>query len=224
MGLDIISNIRNIVNTVEGFLDGSRGISKLRSVDWDRRYLWIVEFDKKVFAPPAPFNDWFPASDVSIQNRSVVQEEFTFGQNKMEFPTSMGSAPTMSITFYDDVERTLQKWFDDWIHLDIQNNGKYISGLLDDHTAESADSFGNTRQVYPVRDINLILLDLARNSYLTYTFAVTPNGNFDKEYSQASEATTYTMNFSIVGQTGGTKGSTDSSIFNVIRDLVNRVI
>lgn len=224
MGLEILANIRDAVGSLERFLDQGRGISTVRSVDWDRRYLWLAEFDKDTLLPPAPFKEWFPANSVSINDTSQSKEEFKFGQQHLSIPTSQSGASTLSITFYDDINRTLQKWFTDWIRLDIQNNGQYISGLDDDHDAEAADSFGTQRRVWPVRTINIIYLNLDRSNYITKRYSIVPDGDFSKELSQASEAVEYTLTFSIVGEGVGASGSTDNFLNNLISDTLGRVI
>ena len=224
MALGFVNGIKDAVSSVEKFLDSGRGISALRNVDWDRKYLWLIEFEKSGIVPPSPFNDWFPASTVTVNDTSQSKEEFKFGQVHLAIPTGQSSAPTMSITFYDDVNRILQKWFTDWIKLDIQNNGEYISGLDDTHIAESSDSFGVYRNVSPVRAVNLIYLNLDRSNFKVKKYYIVPDGEFSKELSQASEAMEYTLSFNIVGEGVGTSGSVDNSLINTAKDLLNRLI
>lgn len=228
MALEFLSTVQNaatnVVGAVERFLDNGRGISLLRSVDWDRRYLWIAEFEKGEQEPPAPFNEWFPAATVDINNRSIAGEEFTFGQTKLYIPTSSDTASTISVTFYDDVNRTLYRWLTDWMQLDIQNNGQFVSGLRDDHQCVDFDSFGQIRNVQPVRTLNIILLKLDRSNFSVFRYAVVPSGDLPRNLSQGSEAVEFTMTFHIVGEKAATSGGVDTSISEKVKDLLGRVI
>ncbi len=225
MGLDVLSNIRDAVGSLENFLDNGRGISVLKGIDWDKRWLWLIEFEKKEVEPPAPFDGWFPAHSVNINSRSQDGEEFSFGQAKLFLPTGMASSPNLSITFYDDINRTLYKWFDDWIRIDIQNGGKYVSGMLDDHPVEVPPSIGSIlRNVQPVRTINVVYLNLDRSNYEVRKYAVVPSGDLSKDLSQDSSAVEYTMNFHIVGEDVQKGSGVDSTITDKVKDLLGRVI
>lgn len=191
--------IPNIERIVSNFLEGSTGITSQRSVDFDKNFLWVVDFvgGGDSLKPPAPFDAFFPASDVTFKLASLNSNEFVQGQSKFSFPQS-SNVKDISITFYDDEQRTLQKWMSDWINLDILNNGKYMSGLLDNHVTVANDSFGESRQVKPVRHIRLLLLNAFRKDVLIRNYKIYPDGDIDFSGSQASQATQYTMAFKVV--------------------------
>jgi len=187
--------IPNIEREVSNFLESGKGITQVRSVEWEKKYLWIVDFvDSK---PPAPFEDFFPANDVTIPMGTLEHHQIDLPQHVFFFPIR-ATTGEISITFYDDDKRTLLKWFTDWIHLDINNYGLFVSGLGDNHKSVAPDSFGNVRNVQPVRKIRLALLDAGRKTTAVHNFWVIPDGEIAYNGAQISDAQTYTMSFKIV--------------------------
>jgi hypothetical protein len=124
-------------------------------------------------------------------------EEFPYGQMELSAPTG-SKVKEMSITFYDDQNRTLLRWIKDWIELDIQNKGQFISGLGDAHQTVAPDMEGRTRKVVPVRTIKLALLEAYKKEMFAYTYGIFPTGEISYEGSHESEATQYTVTFKIV--------------------------
>lgn len=225
--MSAISEAKNIVNRLESFLDSGSGISLIRGIDWDRRYLWFLDFEVPAddeLKLQAPFDRFFPASEVSLNNISVESEEFQFGQNRLSFPKGQASTPTMTINFYDDINRTLIRWFYDWVNLDIQNNGMFVSGLLDSHTSVAPDSFGKVRAVRPIRRVKVTLLNLDRSVFSIQSFDVVPTGDIAREFSNAAEAATYNVTFNIVGDYPVTRGESNSGVLGLLKELANRVI
>lgn len=203
--------IPNIERAVSNFLEGGTGITAVRSIEWDKKYLWIVDFvDMK---PPKPFNEMFPVSEISLPFAELETETVDLGITSMDFPLRT-TPKEITVTFFDDETRTLLKWFSDWINLDILNYGQFVSGMKDDHLAVEDDSFGERRKVVPMRSIRLAMLDASREEVSAYTFWVFPKGRIEFNGAQASEAQSYTLTFSIVQSDLGGK-ITENSFFSM---------
>lgn len=220
--------IPNIERVVSNFLEGGTGITAIRSLEVDKRYLWVVDFVDGLnsIKPPAPFNELFPASDITITMAQLNTSTLTFGQTDMQIPKNSSGAE-LSITFYDDEKRTLLKWFFDWINLDIKNNGQFMSGIKDRHKVVAKDSFGNDeRSVYPARQIRLGLLDSYRSDIAFYNYLIFPKGNLDFAGTQASEATQYTVSFAIVDDLSSKPISNafGGFSFNTVKQVLGRFI
>jgi hypothetical protein len=129
-----------------------------------------------------------------------------------------GGIKQVSITFYDDINSTLMRWFRDWVEIDIKNKGKFISCINDDHSLASinaVDSFGNsTRNVTPVRAVRIEQLNASlQPTGLTYELKVYPEGDLNFSGGSTSEVNAYTINFVIVGdKTEQSKGRAKKDI------------
>ena len=193
--------IPNIERIVSNFLEGGTGITAIRAVEWDKNFLWTLDFVQggNSIAPPKPFNAFFPASDITIGLANIQSDERDFGQTSFKFPKRT-QALNVSITFYDDEKRTLQTWFQDWMNIDILNNGDFISGMDDSHAINgSLKTKGDDRsRVYPTREIRIVQLDAYRKSVIPYHYRVYPEGDFQFTGSQGSQGTQYTLDFVIV--------------------------
>lgn len=187
--------IPNIERVVSNFLESGKGITQIRSVEWEKKFLWIVDFVD--FKPPAPFNEFFPANDITIPFGVLESHQIDLAQDVVNVPLRVVSGE-ITMTFYDDENRTLLKWFSDWMNLDIANNGKFVSGLADEHQSVSADSFGEVRKVRPVRQMRFAGLDAGRDETLVHNVWVYPDGEISFNGAQVSDAQTYTISFKVV--------------------------
>ena len=214
-----------INNAVSSFLDGGVvGMETIRRINYDAQYLWTVNFeDNNGFKPPSPFDDFFPASDLSLGIGTVNTHAIEMGQSAIRFPRN--SAPqSIDITFYDDETRSLNRWMSDWVNLDLFNLGDFVSGINDSHRVVAQDSFGNsTRNVYPMRHIRIALLDRFKSEVITYNYRVVPDGDFGLQLSQASEATQFTMKFNIVEEMGRPKKG-NKETFDFVKSVLGRFI
>lgn len=220
--------IPNIERAVSNFLEGGTGITSIRNLEIDKNFLWAVDFvgGGDSLVPPAPFDVFFPASEVNLEIAKIESAEQELGQTSIKYPKRT-SAKDFSVTFYDDEKRTLQRWFSDWINLDILNNGQWMSGLEDNHRLISGiDSFSNFRRVQPTRHIRLALLDAWRNNVKIYEYRVVPDGSLNFSGSQASEATTYTVSFSIIEDLTVRKRPSLSGGFSFqeVKNLIGRFV
>lgn len=197
-----------LMESVLGF--DKSGIGQLRSVEYAKKFLWEVSFGGKglaVLAPPEPFADFFPATDIDMDEAILESYRFEQYMSSYEVPWKTG-ARSMTITFNDNDDNAIFKWMSDWINIDILNHGHFISALLDDHFIVSAnnpelsgtDSFGVARGVMPLRQVKVSMLTPGRSKVLTRNFLVFPTGKLNFNGSQASQAQSYSMTFAIVSE------------------------
>lgn len=217
-----------INNAISDFLEGGTvGMETIRRVNYSTSYLWTLDFiDTNGLLPPAPFDDYFPASDVNLDVGTVNSFTFDAGHTTLSFPRNT-SFKGMDVTFYDDDRQTLQRWMSDWINLDIFNDGQYVSNLRDQHTVVVPDSFGQTRAVQPIRQIRMALLDRQKQDALVYNYNIVPDGQLQFAGSQASEATQFNMRFNIVEELGRPKAGNPAvfaSIRNTLGSFAGRLV
>lgn len=191
---------------VSNLLDGFEvGIETIRRVDYAAQYLWTMDFISGP-KPPAPFDRFFPASDITLQTGISNLQRFEMAQSA--FSVSRNSGPkSIDVTFYDDENRSMLTWMQDWINLDIYNNGHFVSGNADKHPLVDSsgkpnsavkDSFGKTRVVAPTRQIRIVLLDRFKDEAIVYNLGILPEGEISISGSQASEASTFSVKFEVV--------------------------
>lgn len=173
------------------------GIGFLRDVEWGKKYLWAVRFTEP--KPPAPFDNFFPASEVSVPESSVNSYNFDQGQSSYRVP-QRSETKEISMTFYDDNKGTLFNWFKNWINIDILNEGKFVSCLKDSHTP-SKSPYGYTT-VFPTRTLEIQKLNesLEPISGEIRVYTVYPEGTIEWSGGSSSEAQSYTVTFNIVGE------------------------
>lgn len=194
-----------INGAVTSFLEGGVvGIETIRNIDYGTNYLWTLDFgDVDGFKPPAPFDNFFPASDLTLNLGIINSHTVELAQSAISFPKNSGFK-SIDITFFDDENRTIQQWMSDWINIDILNNGDFISGINDTHRIgfpdRGQDSFGVARLVVPTRTVRIAMLNRIKNEVLSYNYLVYPEGELTFTGSQASEATTFSMKFIIVAE------------------------
>lgn len=211
----------NLEQKLSRFIEGDTGITAIREIEWDRKYLWLIEFIDADL--PEPFNTMFPASAFSRLGASIESDSFRFGQTELSLPVRGGSAENISITFYDDINRTLYRWMSDWMNLDILNDGQFVSGLKDRHSTIRPDAFGNIRAVQPVRTVKISLLDGYRKEFKAQLFDIYPTGDLEYAGAQVSEAQEYTITFNVVGKSAG-KAHDYNAGLDILRDIAGRII
>jgi hypothetical protein len=179
------------------------GIDQIRNIDFAKGYLWAVRFIEP--APPSPFTNYFPASNIEIGEISLDSYNFESGQSAYRIPERSG-VKTVTITFYDDENFTLQRWMSDWVNIDILNRGQYMSCLLDGHPVEGGResrtvNFLGDGIVWPTRKIEFFRLgrDLEPVPNTEKTLLIYPEGELSLSATSSSEALQFTLTFVIVG-------------------------
>jgi hypothetical protein len=163
---------------------------QIRQISWSRSYLWDIRFP----SAPAPFKDWFPATDVSVEMGVLVSKEFTFFSTDCSIPIGT-KEKSLNITFIDDAVHTLIDWVTFWMNTIVSpvsikgNNFLIDSGVL---TLEQA-----------VKEINIIRLNSKRNpinvgneEYID-KYKVYPTGTIKFIGDSDSKVNSYQVNFVI---------------------------
>jgi len=119
------------------------GIGRLRSIEWSRKYLWSIGFidiapqnelsgSSSPIGPYSPSErgevGFFPCVDVDETQATLQTLSADVYGTTLRVP-QRGELTTLKVTFIDDAENTLFKFFRDWIALDILNGGEYVSPI-----------------------------------------------------------------------------------------------
>lgn len=154
-----------------------KNVEQLRSIQWGQKHLW----DIRIKDAPAPFDNWFPATDISLPTATIES-------HMIETPMSRGrfaKATTdhdISVSFYDDDKGTLYDFFDRWMNVEILNNGEYLSTLKE----------------YS-KQIDIHKLNSRRELIKKYKYFVYPEGTLTFTGDSSSEGNLYSINLVIVG-------------------------
>lgn len=105
-------------------------ISQVRSIDWNRAYLWDIRF-LPPDNPPAPFDSWFPAVDVDDMMWSLTTYNPETPNFPLAIPTKAMQVRNLGITFQDDVYASIEMWLEEWVNGSILNRGECVSTLFE---------------------------------------------------------------------------------------------
>ena len=155
-----------------------RNIREIQDIVWDDSYRW----DIKIPDAPSPFNKWFPAAQVEIGEAISNVHTFEVGQTEFSIPKMMGQR-TLTITFYDNVDRALLSWIRDWIVKEIHNEGKGVTPVLD-----------------VVKPVEIVHLDENENLLEHRRFDVIPSGTLSTTLTSTPELQTRSLEFIIINE------------------------
>ena len=99
---------------------------QIRQIEWGAKHLWDLQFSEP--SPPSPFNEWFPAVDVSENVYTMVLHDVQFYLSSFSLPKNTAEFD-LSFTYTDDVELTLLRWFSAWVNEDILGNERLVKPL-----------------------------------------------------------------------------------------------
>lgn len=151
-------------------------IDQVRSIDWDKGYLWDIKFPQA----PAPFNDWFPASEYTLSTGTGTSLDLPFYMKNYKFP-QMTASSEITLTFYDDNKHTLTKWILEWFNRIYDTS----TGVLT--LAEAC------------KEIHLCNLDYAKNTQDLRVLYVYPDGAYNEGGSSDSSNPQKTLTLNVVG-------------------------
>lgn len=163
-------------------------ITQVRSVEWAPSYLWDVKFP----SAPSPFSEWFPATAIEQELLTVNSHSFEAGLTTFDFPKASASK-TLSITFHDDEQHSLQRWLRDWVENGVfLQQGRYVNYLMD-----------------LVREVHVLKLDRRRIpiSGSPEMYYVYPEGGMTFSGNSESGALDFTVSFRIAGSGSGASGT-----------------
>jgi len=153
-------------------------IDVIRSVEWSRSYKWEVEFDPP---PLPPFNQIFPAENISVPLANVRTDMVTGSIRTYEVPDGADSE-AINISFYDDERFTLANYFLGWME-DITQHGDFILSL---------DA--------SCRIIHYRKLNSRDQVIFSRAYQVFPRGELIYSGNVTSEVTTFSLDFVIAGE------------------------
>lgn len=100
--------------------------SEVRAIEWGNTFRWVVRFDNS----PAPFNKWFPATDVEEGQWNLESRTIEVGLTTYKLPISTSNLD-LKVTFIDTQRRSVREWLRKWVRKDILNDDKHL-GFLDE--------------------------------------------------------------------------------------------
>lgn len=152
------------------------GIHDLRLIEWAKSWNW----DMCIPSAPAPFNNWFPASESDVGKASVTSYEWSAGNQTLKTPLST-SPKEMRVTFSDDDKGTLEDWLDDWVNKKIFEDGR-VQTLSEATKIAFIARLNNKRQAVSIEE------------YLIY-----PEGGINTVRDSQSNVLVHVVTFTIAG-------------------------
>ena len=151
--------------------------SQLGQIPWGDSWLWDLRFDDA----PAPFNNWFPASDVDENKLTLNTKTIEGGISTYEIPEKT-AAFDITITFFDDENHTLLEWLSDWVNSIIFNGERRVAVL------EQA-----------VKRVDLIKMNSRRETIKEDSYLIFPKGSNNFRGTIDSAVPQYPVAFVIAG-------------------------
>ncbi len=95
-----------------------KSLEQLRSIEWSSSHLWDIKFENV----PSPFDSWFPATDISLNEFALDPYNFTLATSTFEVPKS-STLFDLKVTFVDDIKLTISEWVSNWVNNEIFADG-----------------------------------------------------------------------------------------------------
>lgn len=161
-------------------------VRQIKEIEFAKEWLWDIRFPKA----PKPFNEWFPATDVSFPVATVKSKTFSVFLSEYSIPEKTGEHK-MTIGFLDDIKHTLLDWITAWMHLIVNISEK--KGCV--QTLQEAK-----KEVYIARlNSKRELLQVGKVPYIE-GYWVYPEGSPTFVGGSESRPLTYSVDFVIVGE------------------------
>lgn len=171
------------------------GIDSVRRVEWARSYLWDIRFEgtpEGGTAPPSPFNEWFPALDVSEQRADLASHTIEIPGGSFKIP-HRSSVFEISVTFLDNTDHVLRLWLENWINNEIFKGGK-------------------TKPLKECcRILHIAKLGLDRSVLKTDSHLVFPEGQIKFDGNSSSDLIQHQITFVIAGTVGASSSTQSTS-------------
>ena len=152
-------------------------IENLRAVQWDKSNLWDITIDDM---PTSPFTGWIPVNDVQLGFFGVSGE--SIGSTGLEIPYTR-TVPTFNLSYYDDEELTITKFFTDWLKSMVSDDG-YDVMLLED-----------AQKKITIQKLNSVLDEATQ----TWIFNAYPTGNIEYHGDSDGSLSVYSLTFTVSG-------------------------
>ena len=163
-----------------------KSIEQLKAVpgNYDVNYLWDCKFEG---APP-PFDKWFPAGSVDEPRGNVISHSADIFMTSIQVPKST-KAESMTVTFYDDSNRTLQHWIEDW----MGEGDKYGVSIFGPNKASVRTISECARNLFVAQ------LDYNGKKLSERMYSVYPDSAFKVASASDAAIRAHTVEFAIVG-------------------------
>ena len=153
----------------------------LLEIEWAKENKWDVRFtDLNI---PKEFSRFFPAQSVSEPVFDTTDYSFNIGNSKLDIVDGY-TAPTMSITFYDSHNGSLEKFFENWVN---------------------QENLGSFKNVLPIeamlKSIEVYRYNNKGQKNWSTTYKVCPKGTLKKENTSEGSFVTFTVDFIIASIT-----------------------
>lgn len=150
-------------------------LKQIASVDWGNTIQWHFEFEQK-YAPSAPFDKFVPAQTIEMPHGSVVDHTIEIGNHSANIP--LGSeAEQMTVTFVDDVNDTMLRYFEQWMY-DLTHDGtatllEAIRSALYYKTDRQGDfNHSYAIEFYPTGELSSTMGETSDSRIVSVTFNV----------------------------------------------------
>ena len=138
-------------------------------------------------APPAPFNDWFPAVSASINLFTMNSHQLQFYMSSYSIPQNTAEFD-IDVTYMDTQELTLKRWLTKWVNESILGDVSDTSrkGLLKPMSEVA-------------RHVRFQLHKYNKETAVEYNYWVTPEGASNLELESGGGPHQYQLSLHIVG-------------------------
>lgn len=164
----------------------SHSLENLRTTSFATSYEWGVSFASEDTTDlPLYFRNYFPVVSVDESIYDVQSESIDIFTSAISYPKSLGQK-TITITFHDDKNHSLETWMEDWVEKDIFNlnvDNSYVATLEEASKVFSVAKLLNDRRI----------------AKLT-SYRVIPTGGFVFSGTSQPDALLFTAEFNIIGK------------------------
>lgn len=151
--------------------------NQIRQIQW----LTTDQWDIKIEEAPVPFNDWFPATDITVNELSSEHHNIQTPSADYDIP-KRGGRETITITALDDQFRTLQNWYDDL------------------NTRIYASPWGVLPLEKSMVRINVVQTDVKKNTIKHLMYYCIPDGSVSWVGESTKNISTLNLTFKIVNR------------------------
>lgn len=154
-------------------------LSQVSNIEWGRSDKWDVRF-RTGDGPNQQYTNWLPASDLTAPIMSISSYDWSSGHMSFSIPKAK-SVPDMSMTLFDDDQRTIKKFLRSWAEETFSNDRglKYLSDII--------------------KVIEVKPLTLQNEVVETEYYTVFLSGSLATVYNSTSSGITYPISLKVVG-------------------------
>lgn len=172
--------------------------SKVASVQWGSQNHWNVVFpnrgaNEKVAPLPSPFDDWFPATDVTLNDVSLNTTTLMLGKSEFKLPQS-GSASDLTLTVVDTQDEKMYRWYEAWV--DYIKGGDTVKTLEESYKLVQIESYSKTGSAKSGLSHSI---ESRWKSNGIRTYMIVPTGQISWTRGSSAETVSLSLTFDIVG-------------------------